>query len=160
MELHKSAQRIANVNEARLLVLNEARFPNGFVKFMDALVANDIVNEDWTPNKSSAGFCWCDSRENQKITTSAASKYLNSHSIWARQILLSALSHTRRLGLKIVKLSPVPHANWFKNSCCQSVVFEIPPAKKTNSLGGGMLNGKYSSGLVSMRIINFLVMCI
>jgi len=81
MELHKSAQRIANVNEARLLVLNEARFPNGFVKFMDALVANDIVNEDWTPNKSSAGFCWCDSRENRGVLVETDSFPITTESV-------------------------------------------------------------------------------
>jgi hypothetical protein len=47
---------------AKSLVLVDAKFPNGFTVFMNALVRDGVVEEDYVRTVGAIGYRWCDSR--------------------------------------------------------------------------------------------------
>lgn len=67
MDLHRTAQKVANVNESYRLILTDAIFPEGFSRFVDSLVTNGIVGEDWTMNRNELKYHWCDDRDRRGV---------------------------------------------------------------------------------------------
>lgn len=63
MELHKKIQKQYNVDHSKSLVITGAVFPNGFVKFMEALVRDGVVAESYTRKEGAIGIRWNDTRE-------------------------------------------------------------------------------------------------
>ena len=61
-ESHIKTQEHMNVTKASTIVLDQAAFPGGFAKFMDALIRNGIVAENYTRTEGAIGYRWDDSR--------------------------------------------------------------------------------------------------
>ena len=64
MELHKAAWRQHNITRSSLLIVYDAVFPNGFAPFMEAMVREGLVNEQYGREPGAIGYRWCDERAN------------------------------------------------------------------------------------------------
>lgn len=59
---HKRSQAHLNITNSKALVINDVNFPNGFTYFMDALVRDGIVSEQYTRQSGAIGIRWTDDR--------------------------------------------------------------------------------------------------
>lgn len=62
MQSHKRSQAHANVINSKPLVINNVSFPNGFAEFMNALVRDGIISEQYARQPGAIGIRWADDR--------------------------------------------------------------------------------------------------